>query len=166
MLNIDRVTYRIAGRTLLEAASAQIPAGRRVGLVGRNGSGKSTLLALIRGELQTDAGEISIEKRARMGFVAQEAPGGDTTALEHVLASDTERTQLLREVEHDADPERMAEAHARLFEIDAHTAPARAASILAGLGFDTERQSRPLREFSGGWRMRVGLAAEIGRAHV
>src|SRR5690242_6682211 len=161
MLTIAELTYRIAGRTLLDGASAQINAGWRVGLVGRNGTGKSTLLALIRGELQPDGGDVLLQKDARVGFVAQEAPGGAATPLEAVLAADTERTRLLAATEAEGDAARAAEVHERLLAIDAHAAPARAAAILVGLGFDHEAQQRPLSTFSGGWRMRVALAAAL-----
>jgi ATP-binding cassette subfamily F protein 3 len=139
-----------------------IDAGRRVGLIGRNGAGKSTLLKLIAGELQADGGSIKLGQRLRMGYVAQEAPGGDVTPLEVVLAADAERTQLLAEAEDPAlAPERIAEVHDRLLTIGADAAPARAASILSGLGFSTDWQARPMSSFSGGWRMRVALAAVL-----
>src|SRR5436190_3380669 len=160
MLTISGLTYRIGGRTLLNDASAQIPAGSKVGLVGRNGTGKSTLLALIRGAPQPDAGSIQLLRGHRLGFLAQEAPGGERNALETALAADTERAALLAELE-GAAPLRIAEIEARLDEIDARAAPARAARILAGLGLDAAMQERPLSELSGGWRMRVALAAVL-----
>src|SRR5262249_15262413 len=134
MLTISDLTYRIAGRTLLESAGAQINAGWKVGLVGRNGSGKSSLLGLIRGDHQPDGGEIRLQKGVRLGFVAQEAPGGETTPLEAVLAADRERATLLAAAEH-AQGAEAAEIHERLLAIAAHAAPARAAEILYGLGF-------------------------------
>ncbi|MBV8534469.1 MAG: ABC-F family ATP-binding cassette domain-containing protein [Alphaproteobacteria bacterium] len=161
MLTLQDITYRVGGRTLLENASAQVPAGRRVGLVGRNGAGKSTLLALILGEVHADSGTIETPKRWRVGCVAQEAPGGDTTPLEAVLAADAERAALLAEAEHASDAHRIADIYERLNDIDAHAAPARAATVLAGLGFDEAMQSRPLSSYSGGWRMRVALAAVL-----
>jgi ATP-binding cassette subfamily F protein 3 len=162
VLILDSVSYSIAGRNLLERASLMIDAGRRVGLIGRNGAGKSTLLKLIAGELQADGGSIKLGQRLRMGYVAQEAPGGDVTPLEVVLAADAERTQLLAEAEDPAlAPERIAEVHDRLLTIGADAAPARAASILSGLGFSTDWQARPMSSFSGGWRMRVALAAVL-----
>jgi ATP-binding cassette subfamily F protein 3 len=161
MLTLQNLTYRIGGRTLLENASAQVPAGRRVGLIGRNGAGKSTLLALILGELHADGGSIETPKRWRVGCVAQEAPGGETTPLEAVLAADSERAALLAEAEHASDAHRIAEIYERLNDIDAHAAPARAATVLAGLGFDEPMQNRPLSSYSGGWRMRVALAAVL-----
>ena len=161
MLTITDLTYRIAGRTLLEGASAQVNAGWKVGLVGRNGAGKSTLLDLIRGERQSDGGDIRLQKDVRIGFVAQEAPGGATTPLEAVLAADEERARLLEEAEITQDPHRIGEVQGRLLEIDVHAAPARAAGILHGLGFSAEDQRRPLSAFSGGWRMRVALAAAL-----
>jgi ATP-binding cassette subfamily F protein 3 len=159
VLTIDDLTYRIAGREILAGASARLPAGRRIALVGRNGAGKSTLLKLILREAQPDLGEISKPASWRIGAVAQEAPGGPTSLLDTVLAADTERTQLLAESETETDGHKLGDIHARLDAIDAYSAPARAASILAGLGFSAEAQLRPCSEFSGGWRMRVALAA-------
>ena len=167
MLTLSDITYRIGGRTLLESASVQINAGWKVGLIGRNGAGKSTLLDLMRGMLQPDGGEVGLQKSARVGFLAQEAPGGDETPLEAVLAADEERARLLEAVDaaesgtETAHDLHAAEIHERLNAIDAHGAPARAAGILAGLGFDHEAQQQPLSSFSGGWRMRVALAAAL-----
>jgi len=162
VLNIDNVSYSIAGRNLLERASLMVDPGRRIGLIGRNGAGKSTLLKLIAGELQADGGAIRLGTRARLGYVAQEAPGGDTTPLEVVLRADVERTELLAAAEdHTVAPERIAEIHDRLMTIQADAAPSRAAAILSGLGFATDAQSRPMSSFSGGWRMRVALAAVL-----
>src|ERR1700724_2493203 len=159
MLTLSGVTYRIGGRTLLDQASAQIAEGSKVGLVGRNGAGKSTLLDLIRGVLQPDAGTIELPRGHRIGFLAQEAPSGTANPLETVLAADTERMSLLAEREAGAEPLRSAEIETRLVEIDAHSAPSRAARILAGLGLDDTMQRRPIAGLSGGWRMRVALAA-------
>jgi ATP-binding cassette subfamily F protein 3 len=162
VLNIDNVSYSIAGRNLLDRASLMVDPGRRIGLIGRNGAGKSTLLKLIAGELQADGGAIRLGARARLGYVAQEAPGGETTPLEVVLRADVERTALLTAAEdHNVAPERVAEIHDRLLTIGADAAPSRAAAILSGLGFATAAQSRPMSSFSGGWRMRVALAAVL-----
>jgi ATP-binding cassette subfamily F protein 3 len=161
MLSITQLTFRIAGITLLEEASAQIPAGHRVGLIGRNGTGKSTLLGLIRGGAQPDGGSLELARGIRIGMVAQEAPGGPETPLDVVLAADEERTALLAEADTASDPHRIGEIHSRLAEIDAHSAPAKAARILAGLGFDEAMQARAMSSFSGGWRMRVALAAVL-----
>ena len=161
MLSISNVTYRIGGRALLENATAVISAGHRVGLVGRNGAGKSTLFGLILNELQPDQGEIEIQKGTRIGIVAQEAPGGAMTPQDVVLAADLERAALMLEADTSDDGERLAEVHMRLVDIDAHTAPMRAAEILAGLGFSEEMQQQPMSSFSGGWRMRVALAAAL-----
>lgn len=159
MLVIDNITYRIAGREILSGATAQLPTGRRVGLVGRNGAGKTTLLKLIMGELHADGGEITLPSGARMGAVAQEAPASEVSLVDTVLEADKERAALLAESEHATDPHRIGDIHSRLEAIDAWSAPSRAASILAGLGFSAEDQIRPCSEFSGGWRMRVALAA-------
>ena len=159
MLSIDNVTVRIAGREILAGASANLPAGRRVGLVGRNGAGKSTLLKVILGELATDGGAVSWPRDWTIGAVAQEAPGGDASLLDTVLAADRERAALLAAAETETDGHAIGEIHARLDAIDAYAAPARAASILSGLGFSAAEQARPCAEFSGGWRMRVALAA-------
>jgi ATP-binding cassette subfamily F protein 3 len=161
MLHINDLTYRIEGRLILDHATVAIPTGHKVGLVGRNGTGKTTLLKLVTGELAPDDGAIQTSRGARIGHVAQEAPGGAETLIDWVLAADTERAALLAEAEHARDPDRIGEIHARLGDIDAHAAPARAAEILAGLGFDEAAQRRPCGSFSGGWRMRVALAAVL-----
>jgi len=159
MLVIDNIIVRIAGREILNGASASLPAGRRIGLVGRNGAGKSTLLKVILGQLHTDQGDVTWPRDWRIGAVAQEAPSGPITLLDTVLNADRERTALLARAEHEHDAHALGDIHARLEAIDAYSAPARAASILAGLGFDAADQLRPCSEFSGGWRMRVALAA-------
>ena len=162
MLTLSEVTYRVGGRTgrrLLDQANAQIFEGAKVGLVGRNGAGKSTLLDLIRGALQPDDGTIELPRGHRIGFLAQEAPSGAPTPLETVLAADRERTRLLAEQEAGPAPLRIAEIETRLVEINAHSAPSRAARILAGLGLDERAQHEPVGDLSGGWRMRVALAA-------
>jgi len=159
MLNLNGITVRLGGNAVLDGASAALPTGARVGLVGRNGAGKSTLMRVLTGQIEPDDGEIEMPKRARLGYLAQEAPGGSQTPFETVLDADLERTRLLAEAEGLTDAERLADIHERLNAIDAHAAPARAAKILVGLGFDEEMQARPLDSFSGGWRMRVALAA-------
>ena len=161
MLHINDITYRIGDRTLLQNATCAIKAGHKVGFVGRNGSGKSTLLRMILKEVGSETGSISMPKNARVGSVAQEAPGGTITLIDTVLAADTERTELLERAEVEKDPHEIAEIQTRLADIDAHSAPARAAIILAGLGFSEVDQHRPCSEFSGGWRMRVALAAVL-----
>lgn len=159
MLTIDSVTVRLGGRAILERASATVPAGARVGLIGRNGAGKSTLMKALIGEIEPDDGEISKPARARIGYIAQEAPSGSMTPEEVVLASATERAALLAELETCTDMDRMGDVHERLLAIDAYSAPARAAKILNGLGFDEAMQQRPVDSFSGGWKMRIALGA-------
>jgi ATP-binding cassette subfamily F protein 3 len=161
MLHINDLSFRIEGRPLFEHATAAIPDGHKVGLVGRNGTGKTTLLRLIAGELHPDDGSISFPKNARLAHVSQEAPGGPETLLETVMAAHAELAALTAEAETADCPHRIGEIHTRLTDIDAHSAPARAARILSGLGFDEEAQARPCAEFSGGWRMRVALAGAL-----
>ena len=161
MLRINDITYSVEGRPLLVGASATIPAGHKVGLVGRNGAGKTTLFRLIRAELALEGGDISMPARSRIGGVAQEVPSSSTSLLQTVLQADTEREALLAEAETATDAHRIAEVQARLTDIDAWSAEGRAASILKGLGFDAEAQLRPCSDFSGGWRMRVALAGVL-----
>jgi ATP-binding cassette subfamily F protein 3 len=159
MLQITDLSLSVAGRPLLEGATATIPEGHKVGLVGRNGTGKTTLFRLIRGELPVDGGEVSLPSRARIGGVAQEVPSSDVSVLDTVLAADEERAALL--ADRSEDPARIAEVQARLQDIDAWSGEARAASILKGLGFDAGMQGRPCSAYSGGWRMRVALAGVL-----
>src|SRR3984885_12670191 len=161
MLSITDISIRIAGRLLIDSSSAQIVPGARVGFVGRSGVGKSTLFHAIRGELPTEAGTITIPPRWRIGSLAQEAPDGPESLVNVVLKADLEREALMREAETAHDPHRIADIQTRLVDIDAHSAPARAAAILSGLGFSTADQARSCSEFSGGWRMRVALAATL-----
>jgi ATP-binding cassette subfamily F protein 3 len=159
MLTIEGITLRLGGHLVLDHASASLPPKAHVGLVGRNGAGKSTLLKVIAGVYEADDGTVEAPSGTRIGYLAQEAPGGEATPFETVLAAATERARLLAEAEHAKDSARIGEIHERLNAIDAHSAPARAARILAGLGFSEEAQHQPLDSFSGGWRMRVALAA-------
>jgi ATP-binding cassette subfamily F protein 3 len=159
MLNLKDITVRLGGRTILDGASAALPPQGRIGLIGRNGAGKSTLVRVIAGLLEPDTGSADMPRNTRLGYIAQEAPGGTATPFETVLAADAERAALLHEAEHSHDPDRLGEIHERLNAIDAYSAPARAARILVGLGFDEEMQHRELESFSGGWRMRVALAS-------
>jgi ATP-binding cassette subfamily F protein 3 len=161
MLRLDDISYSVEGRPLIEHASATIPTGHKVGLVGRNGTGKTTLFRLIRGELTLDTGSIEIPKGARIGGVAQEVPGNEVSLLDTVLAADTEREALLKESHTATDPHRIAEIQTRLADIDAWSGEARATSILKGLGFTDEETRQPCSAFSGGWRMRVALAAVL-----
>ena len=159
MLTINGLTVRLGGRTILDRASAAIPPGAHVGLIGRNGAGKSTLMKAIIGLIDPDEGAIDMPRRTRLGYIAQEAPTGTATPFETVLSADVERADLMMEAETCSDAHRIGDIHERLLAIDAYTAPARAARILLGLGFDEEMQARPLDSYSGGWKMRVALAS-------
>jgi ATP-binding cassette, subfamily F, member 3 len=161
MLTINNLTYRIQGRPLFEEASLVLPDGSKTGFVGKNGTGKTTLFQLILGQIAPEGGTIEVNRKARIGAVAQEAAASDISVLDMVLAADKERTALLAEAETATDPHRIGEVHTRLAEIDAHTAEARASTILKGLGFEKDRQMGPTSELSGGWRMRVSLAAVL-----
>ncbi len=160
MLQIDQLVFTAWGRRFFDRATVTLPAGGKVGLVGRNGVGKSTLFKLILGTLGADSGEISLPKAARIAAVDQEHPATPVSLLNTILAADTERAALHDELAA-AEPERMADIYMRLMEIDADRAPARAGEILSGLGFATADLARPMAEFSGGWRMRVALAAAL-----
>lgn len=159
MLNFNNVVVRLGGTSIIDGAGAALPPGSSVGLIGRNGAGKSTLMKVIAGMLEPDDGSVDMPKDSKLGYIAQEAPAGAITPIESVLAADEERAALLTESENTLDPERIAIIHERLNVIEAHSAPARAAKILTGLGFDEQAQGQPMDSFSGGWRMRVALAA-------
>ena len=161
MIQIDDITCRVAGRVLLDHASAFLPQGARVGVVGRNGTGKTTLFKILAGDLHPDDGEVKMPRGLRLGRVAQEAPSGPEALIDVVLAADLERARLMQEQETTTDPDRISEIVTRLIDIDAYEAPSRAARILSGLGFDDDAQQRPCSDFSGGWRMRVALAAVL-----
>ena len=161
MLSVTDLSFRHGERILFDRASVAFSDGWKVGLVGRNGAGKSTLLKLILGELETDGGDINLMGRTKIGSVPQDPPGGEIAVIDAVLAADVERTALLAEAETSEDGLRLADIHMRLDEIDAASAPSRAAAILGGLGFDNDAQQRPCGEFSGGWRMRVALAGTL-----
>ncbi|MEM1410134.1 MAG: ABC-F family ATP-binding cassette domain-containing protein [Pseudomonadota bacterium] len=161
MLHINDLTYRIEGRPLFEQATAMVADGWKVGFTGPNSTGKSTLFKIIRDELSPDDGSISLRPGARVGGVAQEVPASDDSLLDTVLSFDEERAALLARAEVETDPEAIANIQTRLADIDAHSAEARAATVLSGLGFSDQEQSRPCCEFSGGWRMRVALAGVL-----
>ncbi len=159
MIVLNDISLRVAGKLLLDHTTVSIPNRARVGVVGRNGCGKTTLFRAIENETDIETGSIQLPNRTRIGRVAQEAPAGPETLLEVVLAADSERAALLKERDTAKDPMRIVEIETRLVDIDAYSAPSRAAIILAGLGFDEDAQNRACSEFSGGWRMRVALAA-------
>jgi ATP-binding cassette, subfamily F, member 3 len=161
MLQINDLSLRIAGRLLLDHANLTLPEGAHAGLVGRNGTGKTTLFKAITGDLSSETGSTSLPRNMKIGQVAQEAPATEQSLLEIVLEADTERTALMKEAETAIDPDRISEIYIRLADIEAHSAESRAATILAGLGFDADAQARPASSFSGGWRMRVALAAVL-----
>ena len=159
MLNLNGITVRLGGRTIIDRASAALPPRSRIGLIGRNGAGKSTLMKVMIGALDPDDGSLEMPRNTRIGYIAQEAPSGDATPIDTVLAADVERASLMLESENCEDMDRLGEIYERLNAIDAYTANARASRILVGLGFDEEMQQRPLDSYSGGWKMRVALAA-------
>ena len=161
MLQLSNIFYSIQGKPIFEDASAIIPTGHKVGIVGRNGTGKTTLFKLIKKSLTPDSGKIEIPKYYKIGGVEQEAPACEKSLLQTVLEADIERTQLLKEVEDCKDGKRITYIYQRLEDINAYSAEARASSILSGLGLDNEAQQRPCHEFSGGWRMRVALGAVL-----
>ena len=161
MLSISDLVYKIDQRVLFDKASVVLPAGSKTGFVGRNGSGKTTLFRLILHEMLPDDGDIDVHPKAKVGTVPQEAPATPDSVLDMVLKADVERDRLLREAETATDGHRIAEIHTRLADIDAHSAEARASSVLRGLGFSQDRQKAPCSELSGGWRMRVALAGVL-----
>ena len=158
-MKIENLTYRIAGRLLLDDVTAVVNAGHKVGVVGRNGTGKTTLFGLITGVLDSDGGSISVPPHWRVGITSQDAPNNDDSLIDTVIGADTELARLWQEAEVATDPQRIAEVHDLLGQREAYTARARAARILAGLGFDEAAQQRSCASFSGGWRMRVALAS-------
>lgn len=160
MIEINDITLRIGSKVLLEHASAHISDGQKVGLVGANGCGKSTLFRVLKGELETETGSVFFPNSYRVVFVEQEMRDIDVPILDFLLSTDRERTELQQRLE-TASGDELAEIHERLNMIEAASAPARAAGILHGLGFKNEDLSRPIREFSGGWRMRLALAAAL-----
>ena len=164
MIEIKNLTLQRGLKVLLDQAALSLAPGRRVGLIGKNGSGKSSLFALLKGEITADKGDVSIPKHWKTAAVAQETPALDISALDYVLQGDGE-LQLFQTALHEAEAKndgmKQAEYHAKLEEIDAYSAPARAAKLLSGLGFSQEELSRPVKSFSGGWRMRLNLAQAL-----
>jgi ATP-binding cassette, subfamily F, member 3 len=161
VISIKSLSFRIGERLLFDEAAAMLPGRSRVGIVGRNGVGKSTLFRLVMGEQAPESGAIEVPAGARIGTVSQHAPTGEGSLVDIVLRGDAEREHLLSAVSSEADPVRLADLHERLTQIGAHSAPARAAMILHGLGFQAADQARPIRDFSSGWRMRVALAVAL-----
>jgi ATP-binding cassette subfamily F protein 3 len=161
MIHIQSLTYRIGGRVLLDKATLHIAAGQRVGLIGHNGAGKSTVFKLILNDLHPDEGTLILRQKIRIGSLSQNMPDSHLSLIDYVLEQDLERKTLLIASESGDSNHDIADIHERLFAVDAHTAPARAAAILSGLGFNTEAQNRPVNSFSGGWRMRVALAGTL-----
>ena len=161
MISFENISFSVAGRTLVKNSTVSIPSGYKVGLVGRNGTGKTSLFRLVYGDITLDHGDLKLNKNTRVGGVAQEAPGSSITLLDTVLAADQERADLLQKAQLEKDPLQIAEIQTRLADIDAWSAEARAATILNGLGFDKHKQKLACSEFSGGWRMRVALAAVL-----
>ena len=161
MISFENISFSIAGRTLVKNSTVSIPNGHKVGLVGRNGTGKTSLFRLIYGEITLDNGNLKLNKNVRVGGVSQEAPSSSITLIDTVLAADQERTDLLEKAQIEKDPLKISEIQTRLTDIDAWSAEARASTILNGLGFDKHKQKLACSEFSGGWRMRVALAAVL-----
>lgn len=164
MIELKNLTLQRGSKLLLDKANLTVSPQRRVGLVGRNGTGKSSLFALIKGEIAQDGGDVLLPAHWKLASVAQETPALDISALDYVLQGDGE-LQLFQTVLHEAEAKndgmKQAEYHAKLEEIDAYSAPARAARLLSGLGFSQEEHGRPVKSFSGGWRMRLNLAQAL-----
>ncbi|USO01507.1 MAG: ABC-F family ATP-binding cassette domain-containing protein [Alphaproteobacteria bacterium] len=161
MITAQNIDYYIAGRKIIDSVSFRLAEKQKIGLVGRNGSGKSTLFRLLLSELERDSGDLTIPQDIKIGWVQQHIPDTDMPVLDYVIASDAERTQLMQKLETTEDPNLLGDIYERLIHIDAYTAEARAGEILKGLGFDKDMQARPLKHYSGGWRMRVALAAAL-----
>ena len=161
MINFKNISFSIGGVSLFDDTSAFVPTGHKIGIVGRNGAGKTTLFKLILKEITLDGGVIEVPRNYTIGAVAQEAPSNEEKLIDTVLAADIERAKLLSASEIETDPNKIANIHTRLADIDAYSAEARASSILSGLGFSQADQHSPCSSFSGGWRMRVALASVL-----
>jgi len=161
MIKIEKISFSIGGRKLLDTGNITIPSGHKVGVVGRNGTGKTTLFGLIKEDLELESGQINIPKNAKIGDVQQEVSENNLSVIDTILAADQERETLLKRTKTEKDPDQIAEMQIRLEDIGAWSAEARASTILKGLGFNEEDNHLPCQSFSGGWRMRISLAAVL-----
>ncbi|HEY7883336.1 MAG TPA: ATP-binding cassette domain-containing protein, partial [Cellvibrionaceae bacterium] len=162
MISLNSISVQLGVKFLLQNADLTIFPGQKVGLIGPNGSGKSTLFKLFLGEIGTDTGSVDIPRQWRLSHMAQEVGNNNHSALDHVLDGDLELRRLEREIEQAQDDgDKLAALLAAMEEIDAYSAPARAAQLLSGLGFNTEDHQRPVSAFSGGWRIRLNLARAL-----
>jgi len=161
MLTIQNLTYRVGGREIIEDASVSVQDGWKLGVVGLNGAGKSTLFKLISGELQADQGKISMPEKQTFGQVRQDMPETDAPIIDLVIEAHEELAALLKSCETETDPYKIADIYTRMTELDAYTARSRAAILLTGLGFKDEELEAPFSSFSGGWKIRVALAAAL-----
>ncbi|NCX85476.1 MAG: ABC transporter ATP-binding protein [Rhodobacteraceae bacterium] len=161
MIKIEKMSFSIGGRKLLDTGNISIPTKHKVGVVGRNGTGKTTLFDLIKGNRELESGKIYVPRNTKIGDVQQEVSENNLSVLETILAADEERETLIKQSSTEKDPIRIAEIQMRLEDIDAWSAEARASTILKGLGFDEKDNNLPCKSFSGGWRMRISLAAVL-----